>query len=405
MIRKQPSLPISAHSPRRRAKWHLRRGFVLFVMLLLAPGVAHAHVKWFSKFNYAIPPRTLPEILSPLFWGFVVLSMVAVGILVPADRWLQTRSFWQHIVQWLDKHKDQSTLVIRIATGATMLLAWQADALLVPELHIDTVWIGWYQFVLALLLIFPQTTPLGGVGLGLLYGYAGWRFGPFAMLDYAHYLGIAGYLALSEMRNVRIRGLRLPLLYASVGFSLFWVGLEKLVYPAWSLYLLQQHPELALGFPPDFFLMGAAFVELALGYLLIIGLFGRPLALVITVVFFGTTMVFGKLEVIGHTPIHAALIVFLLHGQGTVYRPPIMLHRRLPLQVAFGAVNFAVLLAVLLFAYNRGAWYQHRNAIAQAGADPRSHVSTVSQASGIADMSPTVRPGPLFAIATPCCSD
>ena len=100
---------------------------------------------------------------------------------------------------------------------------------------------------------------------------------------------------------------RASLLYATVGFSLCWVGLEKLVYPAWSLYLLEQHPQLALGFPPDFFLMGAAFVELALGYLLLIGLFGRPLALVITVVFLMTTLVFGKLEVIGHTPLHAAL--------------------------------------------------------------------------------------------------
>ena len=352
-------------------------------MLLLAPAGAHAHVKWFSKFNYAIPPRTLTEILSPLFWGFAALSMVAIAVLVPLDRWLHTRPAWQHIVRWLEQYTDQSTLVMRIATGATMLLAWQADALLVPELHIDTPWIGWYQFGLALLLIFPHTTPLAGVGLALLYGYAGWRFGPFAMLDYAHYLGIAGFLALSTMRHRHIQGLQMPLLYATVGFSLFWVGLEKLVYPAWSLYLLEQHPQLALGFPPDFFLMGAAFVELALGYLLLIGLFGRPLALVITVVFLMTTLVFGKLEVIGHTPLHAALIVFLLQGQGTVYRPPIRLHRRLPLQVAFGAVNFAVVLAVLLVAYEAGAWYQHRRYGAQTRSAPSAPAATMTLVQGL----------------------
>ena len=38
------------------------------------------------------------------------------------------------------------------------------------------------------------------------------------------------------------------------------------------------------------------------------------LALLITLVFFATTLVFGKLEVIGHTMLHAALIVFLIEG-------------------------------------------------------------------------------------------
>jgi hypothetical protein len=94
--------------------------------------------------------------------------------------------------------------------------------------------------------------------------------------------------------------------------------------------------------------------------LLIIGLFERPLALTITMVFFLTTLVFGKVEVIGHTTLHAALIVFLLHGPGTVYRAPVRFHRRLPLRVAFAAVNFALALVLLLPAYQAGAWYQHR---------------------------------------------
>lgn len=256
---------------------------------------------------------------------------------------------------------------MRIATGATLLLAWQADALLVPELHIDAAWVGWYQFALALLLIFPRTTPLAGIGLGLLYVY-GLQFGVFYMLDYLHVVGVAAYLALSEVQSVRIRALRLPLLYATVGFSLFWLGLEKLVYPEWGLYLLEQNPQLALGLPPLFFLTGAAFVELGLGYLLIIGLFERPLALIITLVFFTTTLVFGKVEVIGHTMVHAALIVFLLHGPGTVYRAPITFHRQVPWRMAFAAVNFALAVAILLPAYQAGAWYQHRHYAQSAAA-------------------------------------
>jgi uncharacterized membrane protein YphA (DoxX/SURF4 family) len=336
------------------------------LICVATPTVAQAHVKWFSQFSYADPPRGLREVLTPLFFGLVLLSMLVIGTLVLVDRWMQGQPWWQRVQAWLAAHKDQSTLVMRIAMGATLLLAWQADAVLAPGLPIDAAWVGWCQFALAVLLIFPQTTPAAGLGIGALYSYAVWQFGPFPMLDYAHYLGIAVYLGLSQVAALRIRGLRLPLLYVTVGFSLCWLGLEKLVYPDWGLYLLEQNPQLALGFPPMFFLTSAAFVELSLGYLLIIGLFERPLAIIITIVFLLTTLVFGKLEVIGHTPLHAALIVFLLHGPGTAYRAPITFHRRIPLRMAFGAVNFALIIALLLPAYTAGAAFMYRQAAAGA---------------------------------------
>jgi hypothetical protein len=80
--------------------------------------------------------------------------------------------------------------------------------------------------------------------------------------------------------------------------------------------------------------------------------------------------VFGKLEVIGHTPLHAALIVFLLEGQGTTFRPPIALHRRTALRTAFATVNFVLLLALLLVPYTSGARRLHREHQAPAAAQP-----------------------------------
>ena len=108
-----------------------------------------------------------------------------------------------------------------------------------------------------------------------------------------------------------------------------WLGCEKLVYPEWVNYLLEQKPLLTLGLDRDFFRVASAFIELGLGFMLIIGLFGRSLSVTITLVFFLTTMVFGKVEIIGHTLIHAALIVFLLEGPGHGFRPPAALHRTL----------------------------------------------------------------------------
>jgi hypothetical protein len=204
-----------------------------------------------------------------------------------------------------------------------------------------------------------RTVPIAGGGLILLYAIGLARFGAFHMLDYLLYAGAGYYLLVSNSRDPRVRGTGIPALFLTVGFSLCWVALEKIVYPQWGLYVLEQNPQLALGLDLRFFLLAAAFVEFSLGYLLIIGLLERPLALTITLVFFTTTLVFGKLEVIGHTLIHGALIVFLLEGPGSVYKPPVRIHERIGLRAAFASVNFVLLLAILLVPYVRGAMRLH----------------------------------------------
>lgn len=53
------------------------------------------------------------------------------------------------------------------------------------------------------------------------------------------------------------------------------------------------------------------------------------------------------------------MIIFLLEGPGKLYKAPIKFHDKLSLRTAFGAVNFAVLLAALLVAYSQGAQYEY----------------------------------------------
>jgi hypothetical protein len=343
----------------------IRAGWMMMIApaaAAMVPRPAHAHVKWFAEFSFADRPLTVGQAATPAFFALAVLSMAVIGAMVLLDRWLQDAAWYRGVNDWLAARRGEALLVMRIGVFATLLLAWQADALLAPELRVWAGWIGWLQFLFALLLLFPRTVPIAGGGLIALYLLGGARFGAFHLLDYLFFAGAGWYLLVSRARGERIRGTGLPALYATVGFSLCWVALEKVVYPQWALYLLDQHPQLALGLDMRFFLLAAAFVEFSLGYLLIINLLQRPLALVITIVFFLTTTVFGKLEVIGHTPIHAALIVFLLQGPGTTYQPPIAFHRKLGLRTAFAAVNFAILLAILLPLYAAAARAQARDA-------------------------------------------
>jgi uncharacterized membrane protein YphA (DoxX/SURF4 family) len=332
---------------------------------VLAPATASAHVKWFSNFSFADLPMTIPEVLTPTFIALAVLSTVALAVLVLVDRLLTGTEWYERISNWFSFRSENSHIVMRIGLGATLLMAWQADSLLVPRLPVEQVWLGWLQFLLIFFLFFRQTTPLAGWGTAFLYVIGVVQFGWFYMLDYVLFIGVAFFLIFDRHPSMSVRGLTLPALYFTTGFSLIWVGLEKLFYPQWGLYILQQNPQLALGFPIDFFLVGAAFVELVLGYLLIIGLLERPLALLVTLVFFMTTMVFGKVEVIGHTIVHASLVVFLLEGPGDIYKAPITFHRRTAMRMAFASVNFVLVLGLLFFPYAWGAHAEYEHAAAE----------------------------------------
>lgn len=321
-------------------------------LLLATPLVSFAHVKWFAQWSFADAPSPISAVINPLVLGLLTLTMAALAVAVFIDARLQDMGWYRQVIAWFNARRDYATLVLRIGLGMTLMLSWQADRLLSPDLKLSNPAIGWLEFVLALLLIFPRTTPIAAAGTLALYGIGILEFGAFYMLDYFIFVGVALYLIVAGARNPRVRALRIPALYFSVGFSLMWVGLEKLIYPQWGLDILAQQPVLTLGLDPAFFLTSAAFVELALGYLFIIGLLERPMAIVVTLVFFTTTLVFGKVEVIGHTIIHAALIVFLLEGtKASPYPAPINLTRSTPRRMAFAAGNFVLLLVVLGLPY------------------------------------------------------
>ncbi|MFO7538905.1 MAG: hypothetical protein R6X32_12740 [Chloroflexota bacterium] len=327
---------------------------LLATLFLLGVDNAQAHVKWFTDFSFGDEPRDFGQVIGPLFIGLTLLSALVIGGLVLVEGRLENVSWYKRLNDWLEGHRDQSVLIMRIGMGVTLLLSWQADTMLSPDLATGPV-VGWIQFFLASLLLFQTTTPMAGLGVLGLYGLGIYEYGLFYMLDYLIFVGVGYYLIVTQIEDRRISGTAIPALYATLGFSLAWLALEKLVYPQWSLYILEQNPQLALGFDFQFFIYGAAFVELALGYLLIINLLQRPFSLVITLVFFTTTLVFGKVEVIGHTILHAALIVFVIEGPGRIYRAPITFHQRLPLRIAFAAVNFILFLILIMVPYIYGA--------------------------------------------------
>ncbi len=334
----------------------------------LLPSLAHAHVKWFSNYDFQQPPLELSQIATPGFWALFALSLVSLPLLVFTDKASERSAAYLRVEAFLDRYAGSGTLIMRVAMGAVLLMSWQNDAYIAPELAIPSPLWGWFQFALALLLLFRETTPLTGLGMLYLYGKGIAAHGVFHMLDYVVYPAVGLFLILSSLKHERLRNLELPVLYAGLGFSLCWVAFEKMVYPYWGLSVLAQAPGLTMGLSQEFFLLACAFVEFTLGYLLIICLLHRPLAVVVTLVFFITTSFFGKTEVVGHTILHGALLVFIVRGPGQYYQAPIRFHRSPAMRSAFAMVNFVLLFVVLVFPYVGMAKRAHATSMAERAA-------------------------------------
>jgi uncharacterized membrane protein YphA (DoxX/SURF4 family) len=323
--------------------------FTLLISFFTRPALAH--VKWFSDYGFDQPPLELSALYGPTFWGLFALSIVSLPLLVFLDRLAEKSHVYHSLNTFLDQYSANGPLIMRVTMGAVLLMSWQADSIIAPEIPIPSpVW-GWLQFLLALCLLFKTTTFLTGIGVVFFWLMGISNHGIFHMLDYVVYPAVGLYLILSYVKNERVRHLNLPILYSGLGFSLCWVAFEKLLYPFWGLSVLAQAPSLTMGLNHEFFLLSAAFIEFTLGYLLIICLLHRPLAAVITLVFFITTSFFGKTEVVGHTILHGALLVFIVRGPGDYYQAPIRFHKSAWLRSLFAMVNFVVLFFILAIPY------------------------------------------------------
>lgn len=342
--------------------------FLMSLPLLLFSFSSHAHVKWFSNYDFQQAPLSLSQLNTPYFWGLFILSLISLPLLVWMDIIGDKSFIYKKINGFLDQYSSDGPLIMRVAMGAVLLMSWQGNSIIAPEMTIPSPLWGWFQFLLAFLLLFKATTPVAGMGMIFLYFMSIANHGLFHMLDYVVYPSVGLYLILTYLKIEKWKNLDLPVLYTGLGFSLCWVAFEKMFYPYWGLSVLNQAPALTMGLPHDFFLLSCAFVEFTLGYLLMICLLHRPLAVVITLVFFTTTSFFGKTEVIGHTILHGALLVFIVRGPGHHYQAPIRFHKSLTMRNIFAVVNFIILFIVLAIPYEKMANAAHEESIKKQAA-------------------------------------
>ena len=135
----------------------------------------------------------------------------------------------------------------------------------------------------------------------------------FHLFDYlALGLGIAGYLLLSGLPDGKWHDRRFAVLRWGIALALTWSSMEKFMYPQWILPLLEEKPFLAFGMPFCLYTTMAGVAEFTLGF----GLLWSPLirrlsAVALFALMFAAVYPFGRVDLIGHATILAALLVVI----------------------------------------------------------------------------------------------
>lgn len=306
----------------------------------------HLHVKWFSKEDTWFPQPLLHIIdVTFLFWlGFTIIVLFLLAFF---HNKIKRIRFIKQIHDWLCPLKQYRQLILRFGIGIGLLLQLSTGTYLSPDFHPESNWINGVLILAIAGLFHRKTLFITGTALLILYIHATWNYGIFHTLDYVFYPGIVYYLFVC---TTRWKATAPPVLYLFTGLSLAWLAMEKMTIATLSYSLIHDYNIPTFGFSMEEFVLISAFIELGLAWAFIIGLMSRFTAILLTTVFLMTTAVFGFKEIVGHTIVHALLLIFLIEGSDN-YKTLFKFHRSLMLRSLFVSVNFGIFLFGLMFLY------------------------------------------------------
>jgi hypothetical protein len=281
--------------------------------LILICSQASAHIKWFCAYNVAGQPRGLENVLCP---DFEVLTLTALLMLLSGylvEMSVIGAALQAALNRVTSGLRDNTEVLMRAACGFFFVALWtKGGIILTPELITTSPIIPWVQLGMAACLIWRRTLPIAGLGIAGLFSLAMFQYGVFHLLDYPIFLGIAAYLVLVGLQRDLFGVRPLDVLRWSAAVTLMWASIEKWAYPQWTFPLLIVHPQMTLGYNPEFFMRAAGMVEFTLSFaLLLTPLARRTAALILSGMFISAVLQFGKIDAIGHAPIVAVLLAII----------------------------------------------------------------------------------------------
>jgi len=283
--------------------------------LIALPTAAWAHVKWFEAYEVSAEPVPIgTTLLLPYFW----LATALVLFFFAAATLLERRAPGVAVTRGLDaltaplrEHAD--AFLIAVLAAFFVALFAVGGSYLTPDLKTESELVPWAQLVIALLIVFRRTRPLAALGIVLLWAVTLRHYDLFHLFDYlALGFGLAGYLVLSGLSEGPWHDRRFAILRWGIALALMWSSMEKFMYPQWFQPLLEEKPFLAFGIPFEPYTTMAGVAEFTLGF----GLLWTPLvrrlsAIGLFTLMFAAVYPFGRVDLIGHATILAALLVVI----------------------------------------------------------------------------------------------
>jgi len=279
---------------------------------------ASAHIKWFCAYDVASQPVGLDNVLCPDFELLTGLSLLGLLTGSAVEGTVVGNAILRAFDQATSIIRDNIEIIFRAACAFFFISIWAVGGiLLTPELKTNSIWIGVLQLAIAAGMLSRRTMPLSALGIFALFDIAVWNYGGFHLADYPVFLGVAAYVALVGGQTNFFGARPIDVLRYAASITLMWAAIEKWAYPQWSYPLLIQHPEMTLGFAPDFYMRAAGAIEFALAFsLLWTPLVRRVAAIMLTAMFVSAVFAFGKIDLIGHSLIVVALLGIIVDDGG-----------------------------------------------------------------------------------------
>ncbi len=310
----------------------LRLGLV-FVIMLLVPGVASAHEKWFVD-GRLYPPQfglifTLPVL------GMIGLSCLGIGVLALLRRLVGGNNRFPEI-GFLRYYDRSNQVILAVQTAISLIAVAVTLHIFAPNLNGGSNVLGFIlagvEVFVAFSFISGLLTRVGAIALIALFLFSFFLYPAWAVLEQTVYVGIALYLLImgrglvkpgphSEPLSRFARYWRIAplLLRIGVGVSIGVLAFtEKLIDPALALAFLKTHPNFNAAqligltwFTNERFILAAGAVELTIGLALISGILPKIVIFGMFVPFNLTLPFLPPTELLGHLPIFAVMYTLL----------------------------------------------------------------------------------------------
>jgi hypothetical protein len=274
---------------------------------------AEAHVKWFAPYIVDAAPQPIAATLTNVwFWTGIGLVLAFFLATLMIERTIIGRGIQSGLDRITAPLWSRSDDFMRVSIGGFFVAIFAVGGIyLTPDLKTDSELISWAQLLIAMCVFSRRTMPIAAAGIITLWVVALREYELFHLLDYlALGVAVAAYLVMASSHDEKWRARRFMALRWGIAIALMWSSLEKFAYPNWFYPLVEEKPFLTFGMPRDVFIPMAGVAEFTLGF----GLLWTPLvrrlsAVSLLLIFFTAVYPFGRIDLVGHALIMAALFL------------------------------------------------------------------------------------------------